>query len=73
MYDLKGKYNSAEGSYHRSIDLDPSNVTAHQYLGQLYLEADIISAAINHLSIAQHLKPTDLSIMVNLGKILYTW
>jgi eukaryotic-like serine/threonine-protein kinase len=67
VYYLAGDYNRAEEAEKNAIRTDPSFVTAHIYLGQIYVEKKQYSEAIDEFRTAIALSPGDTEPLVNLA------
>jgi eukaryotic-like serine/threonine-protein kinase len=59
IYYLAGEYNHAEEAEKNTIQMDPSFVPAHTYLGQIYAEKKQYREAINEFRTAEALSPGD--------------
>jgi len=59
VYYLAGDYNRAEEAEKNTIQTDPSFITAHGYLGQVYVEKKVYAEAIEQFRIAASLSPGD--------------
>jgi eukaryotic-like serine/threonine-protein kinase len=67
LYYLAGDYNRAEEAEKNTIQIDPSFVTAHGYLGQVYVEKKQYAEAIDEFRTAASLSPGDMAGQADLA------
>jgi TolB-like protein/Flp pilus assembly protein TadD len=67
LYYLAGDYNHAEEAEKNTIRMDPSFVSAHGYLGQIYVEKKQYAEAIDEFRTAASLSPGDVAGQADLG------
>jgi len=66
-YYLAGDYNRAEEAEKNTIQMDPSFVSAHGYLGQIYVEKKQYLEAIEEFRTAASLSPGDVAGQADLA------
>ncbi|HYA62519.1 MAG TPA: protein kinase [Candidatus Sulfotelmatobacter sp.] len=66
-YYLAGDYNHAEEAEKNTIQMDPSFVSAHGYLGQIYVEKKQYMEAIDEYRTASSLSPGDMAAQADLA------
>lgn len=64
----QGKTSEGFGCFLKAIELDPDNPLAHNNLGVLYSKGNV-KKALQHLTLASKLNPTDKAIRENLERI----
>jgi eukaryotic-like serine/threonine-protein kinase len=67
VYYLAGDYDRAEEVEKNTIQMDPSFVTAHGYLGQIYVEKKQYAEAIDEFRTAASLIPGDMAAQADLA------
>jgi serine/threonine-protein kinase len=67
LYYLAGDYNRAEEAEKNTIQMDPSFVAAHGYLGQIYVEKKQYAEAIDEFRTAASLSPGDVAGQADLA------
>ena len=67
LYYLAGDYNRGEEAEKNVIQMDPSFVAAHGYLGQIYVEKKQFTEAIDEFRTAVSLSPGDITAQADLG------
>jgi eukaryotic-like serine/threonine-protein kinase len=67
VYYLAGDYNRAEEAEKNTIQMDPSFVSAHGYLGQIYVEKKQYAEAIDEFRTAVSLSPGDVAGQADLA------
>ncbi len=66
---LSGKYEEAEKSFRKSIELNPEHALAHDWLGMILLSKGELDEAQIELETALKLDPESVSAHLNLGKV----
>ena len=66
----KGDIEGAFGAAKKAVDLSPKDAAAHSWLGQLYLENDNATQAVQQLQIARSLGADDKATLYSLARAL---
>jgi eukaryotic-like serine/threonine-protein kinase len=67
IYYLAGDYDHAEDAEKNTIQMDPSFVSAHEYLGQIFVEKRQFTEALNSFRTALSLSPGDMTRQADLA------
>ncbi|MEM7499851.1 MAG: tetratricopeptide repeat protein [Pseudomonadota bacterium] len=68
--EARGKFASALAHYEDARDRNETNPEGHWQLGRLALDRGLLSDALRHCTAAQHLGPTDASIMTLRSRLM---
>lgn len=70
-YFQLGKFRESLGEYLQALEIDPSNVHAHNNLSVIYAKMEQYQKARLHLTITRKLRPDDVAPYYNLGIVAF--